>query len=82
MHPRALAAVNDGHMAESLQNSLDSHVFGYLPNTKPVPAEINRSPVLNLMKAKTSPCSLGLCQKNGAETRCHKTFSPVLPSSH
>lgn len=68
MHPRALAAVNDGHMAESLQNSLDSHVFGCLPNTKPVPAEINRSPVLNLMKAKTSPCSLGLCQKNGAET--------------
>lgn len=50
MHPRILVAVNDGHMAESLQNSLDSHVFGYLPSTEP--AEINEGPVLNLMKAR------------------------------
>lgn len=80
MHPKPLAAVNDGHMAESLQNSLDSHTFGYLPNTKPVPAEINGSPVLNLMKARPVLVHWICVQKIG-QRHCHKIF-PGLPSSH
>lgn len=81
VHPRSLAAVNDGHMAESLQNSLDSHIFGYLPNTKLAPAEINGSPVLNLRKARPA-LVLWVCVKKMVQTCCHKIFPLGLPSSH
>lgn len=74
MHPRTLAAVNDGHMAESLQNSSDSHIFGYLPTTKPVPAEINGSPVLNLMKARPV-LVLWVCVKNMMQRQVVVKFS-------
>lgn len=62
MCPSTLVTVNDGHISESVQNSLDSHVFGYIPTIKPVPPEINRSPVLNLRKARPV-LVLDLCQK-------------------
>lgn len=63
VHLSTLVIVNYGHVSESFQSSLDdSHVFGYILNMKPVPVEINRSPTLNLMKAR-QVLILGLCQK-------------------
>lgn len=62
MHPSTLVTVSDGHISKSLQNSLNSDVFGYIPNIKTIPAEINRSPILNLMKARPV-LVLGLYQK-------------------